>query len=178
MLYGNFISGYEALKLGEPDVIEVTMHPLVFTYKVRYEFEYGLQYVALARGALSGMAKSVHMSTGTTSDELATVLYDCEMTDFGARAYVNSFGAPGYPNGNYTKAPGSYGLNLEVRLRNGNMKNIYFDVTDQVSKQPHGGVIVVSGIRIEDEEGMTGSGAFDVTVNDWGEYEDIEIPLL
>ena len=29
----------------------------------------------------------------------------------------------------------------------------------------------------EEEVGMEGSGAFDVTVDDWGEYEDIIIPL-
>ena len=53
------------------------------------------------------------------------------------------------------------------------IKKFDFDVTDQVSKQPHGGVIVVKGLEITDEEGMSGSGAFDVIVNGWGEYEDI-----
>lgn len=178
MLYGNFRAEYTPEKLEKPAPIDVTMHPLVFTYKVRFEFESGLKYVAIARGALSGMAKSVNLATGTTSDEVATVLYDCELTDFGARAFVNSFGAPGYPNGNYTKGDGSFGLNLEVRLRNGNIKTFDFDVTDQVRAQPHGGVIVVTGIVIPDDEGMAGSGAFDVEVNDWGEYEDIEIPLM
>lgn len=178
MLFGNFYNAYQAQKLPEPDVIEITLHPLVFTYKVRFEFEYGLQYVSLARGVLSGMAKSVNMSTGETSEETAAVLFDCEIKDYGPAAFVNSFGVPGYPNGNYTKAGNTHALNLEVRMRNGNLKSFDFDVTDQVEAQPHGGVIVVSGIRIEDEDGMTGSGAFDVTVNDWGEYEDIEIPLL
>lgn len=178
MLYGNFRAEYTPEKVEKPAPIDITMHPLVFTYKVRYEFEAGLKYVAIARGALSGMAKSVNLATGTTSDEVATVLYDCEMTDFGAKALVNSFGTPGYPNGNYTKGDGAYGLNLEVRLRNGNMKTFNFDVTDQVKAQPHGGVIVVKGIVIPDDEGMSGSGAFDVEVNDWGDYEDIEIPLL
>lgn len=178
MLYGNFRAEYTPEKVEKPAPIDITLHPLVFTYKVRYEFEAGLKYVAIARGALSGMAKSVNLATGTTSDEVATVLYDCEMTDFGAKALVNSFGAPGYPNGNYTKGDAAYGLNLEVRLRNGNMKTFNFDVTDQVKAQPHGGVIVVKGIVIPDDEGMSGSGAFDVEVNDWGDYEDIEIPLL
>ena len=178
MLYGSYLSGYEAKKLPEPDVLKVTMHPLVFTYKIRFEFEAGLQYVALARGTLAGMAHSVNLSTGTTSNEAATILYDCEVKDWGVAAYVNSFGIPGYPNGAYTKGDQIYAVNLEVRLRNGNIKKMDFDVTDQVSKQPHGGVIVIKGIKISDDEGMTGSGAFDVTVKDWGEYEDINIPLL
>ena len=178
MLYGNYMTGYEAKRLLEPDVIEVTLHPLVFTYKIRFEFAKGLEYVALARGTLAGMAMSVNMSTGQTSDEVATILYDCELTDFGAKAYVKSFGVPGYPNSNYTKAGGAYAVNLEVRLRNGKFKTFDFDVTEEVEKQPHGGVIVLSGLEITDDEGMSGSGAFDVIVDDWGEYEDIEIPLL
>lgn len=178
MLYGNYYVGYEAKKLKEPELLEVTMHPLVFTYKIRFEFERGLEYAALARGTLAGMAMSVNMSTGETSDDKATILYDCEITDYGVRALVNSFGVPGYPNGNYTKAGDVYAVNLEVRMTNGQFKSFDFDVTDQVSKQPHGGVIVIKGLVIEREEGMTGTGAFDVTVDDWGEYEDIEIPLL
>lgn len=178
MLFGNYIGGYIPEKLQDAPTVEVTLHPLVFTYKVRFEFEEGLEYVALARGALSGMAMSVHMSTGTTSDEVATILYDCEVTDFGARAFVNSFGTPGYPNPNYTKGEPIYGLNLEVRLKNGNLKSFDFDITDQVKNQPHGGVIIVKGLKVTKEEGTANTGGFSVDINDWGEYEDIEIPLI
>ncbi|MBQ6871987.1 MAG: DUF5119 domain-containing protein [Bacteroidales bacterium] len=178
MLYGSYINDYQAQKLPQPEIIPVTMHPLVFTYKIRFEFAAGLKYVALARGTLAGMALSVNLSTGTTSNEAATILYDCEVKDWGVAAYVNSFGVPGYPNGAYTKGDQIYAVNLEVRMRNGKIKSFDFDVTDQVSKQPHGGVIVIDGIEINDDEGMSGSGAFDVTVKDWGEYEDITIPLI
>lgn len=178
MLYGNYIVGYEAHKVLEPELLEVTMHPLVFTYKIRFEFAKGLEYVALARGTLAGMAMSVNMSSGETSNQTATILYDCELTDYGVRALVNSFGVPGYPNGNYTKAGNIYAVNLECRMKNGKIKSFDFDVTDQVSKQPHGGVIVLSGLEVSESEGATSSGAFDVTVDDWGEYEDINIPLL
>ena len=51
------------------------------------------------------------------------------------------------------------------------------DVTDQVQAQPHGGVIVVKDIVIEAYQGMQSSGGFDVNVSDWGEYEDISLPL-
>ncbi|MDO4759155.1 MAG: DUF5119 domain-containing protein [Rikenellaceae bacterium] len=180
MLFGNFYAGYIPEKVQRPTVIPVTMHPLVFTYKIRFEFEYGLHYVSLARGALSGMARAVQLSTGTTSDEVATILFDCEMRDYGPFALVNSFGAPGYPNGNYaTRGEGAYALNLEVMLRNGKIVSFDIDVTKEVEAQPHGGVIVVKGLKISDEDGMEGSvgGGFDVDVNDWGEYEDIDIPL-
>ena len=157
----------------------ITLQPLVFTYKIRYEFEEGLKYVSLARGALTGMAESVQMNTGETSTKGATIVYDCEMTDFGARAIVKSFGIPGYNNSGYptTTRATKHGLNLEVMLRNGKMITFEFDVTDQVNAQPHGGVIVVNGISIKEEDGTQGSGSFDVTVDDWGEYEDIVLPL-
>ena len=177
MLYSTFLQKYEAEKLIVPADVNVDLHPLVFTYKVRYEFESGLEYVAIARGAISGMAVSVTMNTGVTSDEAATILYDCEVTDFGARAIVKSFGLPGFPNPNFKSSTNKNALNLEVMLKNGKIVVREFDITDQVKAQPHGGVIVVKGIVITEEEGMQGTGSFDVEVNDWGEYQDIIIPL-
>lgn len=179
MLYANYFEGVYAERTVEPMPVNVTLQPLVFTYKVRYEFSEGLQYVALARGALSGMAKSVLLSNGETSVEAATLLYDCELKDYGAFAIVTSFGVPDFPNKNYpTKVESKHALNIEVMLKSGKMLNIDFDVTDQVEKQPHGGVIVVSGITIKAEDGAQNSGAFDVDVDDWGEYEDVILPLI
>ena len=178
MLYGSYMESYVAKYSTEPDVIPVTMHPLVFTYLVRYEFSHGVEYVSLARGALAGMAQAVWLNSGQTSEEAATVLYDCTVEDFGARALVRSFGIPGFPNEHYgTRAERKYGLNLEVRLKNGKIKSFDFDVTDQVAAQPRGGIIVVKGIEISDEEGKEGNSGFDVDVKDWGKYEDIELPL-
>ena len=119
------------------------------------------------------------MDNGNTSKEAATIIYDCEMTDYGARALVTTFGIPDFPNVNYpTRNDGrKHALNLEIMMKNGKMITFDFDVTDQVLAQPHGGVIVVDGIVIEDSVGTSGSGAFDVEVDDWGEYEDIYLPL-
>lgn len=177
ILYGNYFVGYKAKRVEHPELFEVTMNPLVFTYKIRFEFDAGLEYVVLARGTLGGVALSVNMSTGQSSDDVATILYDCELRDYGVVAFVNSFGLPGYPNKFYVKSPETYTVNLELRLKNGTTKSFDFDVTDQLSKQPHGGVIVLKGLEVTESEGATTSGAFDVTVNDWGEYEDIIIPL-
>lgn len=178
MLYGNYMESYIAGRTQEPDVLSITMHPLVFTYLIRYEFGNGLKYVALARGALAGMAESVYLNSGRTSEKEATVLFDCTMEDFGPQALVHSFGVPDFPNEQYTKrAERKYALNLEVRLKNGKIKSFDFDVTEQVKAQPQGGVIVVKGIEISDDEGMEGGSGFDVDVDDWGEYEDIELPL-
>lgn len=178
MLFANYRNGYISTKTLGPVDFPVELQPLVFTYKIRYEFSEGLEYVAMARGALSGMAESVLMDTGETSEQGATIVYDCDLTDFGARALVKSFGIPGFPNPNYpmTRVV-KHGLNLEVMLRNGKLMTFDFDVTDQVNAQPHGGVIVVSGIVVKKEDGVQGSGSFDVEVDDWGEYEDIILPL-
>lgn len=178
MLFANYFEDYYAEKVLEPVKLPVTLQPLVFTYKIRYEFAEGLKYVALAQGALSGMAESVLLNTGETSENTATILYDCEVTDYGVRAIVRSFGAPAFPNMNYpTRTENKHGLDLTVMLRNGKTISFQFDVTDQVAKQPHGGVIVVKGIVIEEDMGMQGTGSFDVEVDDWGPYEDIELPL-
>ena len=178
MLYANYFEDYLAVKTVEPKDVYVTLQPLVYSYKIRYEFSEGLKYVALTRGALSGMAASVTLNTGETSAESATLLYDCEVTDYGARAIVNTFGVPAFPHPNYpTRAEYTHGLSLEVLMRNGKTVIFEFDVTDQVQQQPHGGVIVVKDIKITEEQGMQGSGAFDVVVDDWGPYEDVPLPL-
>lgn len=178
MLYGCYVPSYTQERTTEPSSLAVTMRPLVFTYLVRYEFVHGLEYVALARGALAGMAEAVWLNSGRTVDKAATVLYDCTLRSFGAEAQVRSFGVPDFPNDRY--APQSqrhYGLNLEVRLKNGKLKTFDFDVTDQVACQPQGGVIVVRGIDISDEEGSEGGSGFDVDVEGWGDYKDIDLPL-
>lgn len=179
MLYANYYDGYVAEKVVDPTEVHVTLQPLVFTYKVRYEFKAGLQYVSMARGSLSGMAASVLLVSGETSEDAATLLYDCEMTDFGARALVNSFGVPAFPHPNYpTREGGKNILVLEVLLRNNTRHTFELDVTDQVKKQPHGGVIVFKDIEITEEEGKQGSGGFEVTVDGWEDYVEIELPLM
>lgn len=182
MLYAMYISDHEAQRVINSVAIPVTLQPLVFTYKVRYEFAEGAEYVALARGALSGMAESVFLSTKRTSSESATILYDCEKTDFGVRALVKSFGVPNYSaEHDESRTDHAHMLNLEVKLTNGKLISSDFDVTDQVAAQPHGGVIVVKDIVISKQDsdggGSVDSG-FDVDVNGWGEHEDIPIPLL
>lgn len=174
MLYACYVDDYTAVRAVEPDELPVEMRPLVYTYYVRYEFKSGKEYMALARGALSGMARSVYLGDGSTSEEPVTVLYDCTLTDYGAEARVMTFGVASQ---DAARAAGSYNLNLEVRLRNGNLKNFDVDVTEQMQRQPRGGVIVVKDLEITDGEGMAGGSGFDVDVNGWGEYEDIELPL-
>ena len=181
MLYGHFEEGHEAQRTFQAVTLPVEMRPLVYTYVVVYRFSRGLQHVALARGALAGMAESIYLTDGRTGNEAATVMYDCQLTAMGAEAQVRSFGVPNYPGDHYTRAdgtPATYMLNLEVRLVNGRFKNFTFDVTEQVEQQPRGGIIRVEGLEVTDAEAAGGSSGFVPDVEGWGDYEDIEMPIL
>lgn len=181
MLYGHYIGDYQPQRVEGYLPLEVTMRPLVYTYIIRYRIESGAQYVALARGALAGMAESVYLHDGSTDDNCATLLFDCSLSDYGAEARVMSFGVPGFPDSYYTGRAGEqehcYDLNLELRLTNGRMLTFEFDITEQMKHQPRGGVITVSGISISDTDGKAGGSGFDATVDDWGEQKDIDLPL-
>lgn len=180
VLYGAFVEGVPGIDLHESVQVSATMRPLVYTYVIRYEFAEGLEHVALARGALAGMAESVYLQDGRTSDETVTILFDCELTSWGVQAVVKSFGVPGFPDKYYTKnaenegKERNYMLNLEVRLQNGKIINLDpYDITLQMQKQPRGGVIMVRNVVIPESEIGVDSG-FQINVDDWGEYEDLD----
>lgn len=182
VLYASYVEDIPGVKMHEKVPLDVNMKPLVYTYLIRYEFEYGKDHVALARGALGGMAESVYLIDGHTSDESSIILYDCQITDYGCEAQVCSFGVPGFSDDNYAKRTATasdnpYTLNLEVRLTNGKDLEFNFDISDQIARQPRGGVIKVGGIRIEDAQNTGGTG-FDVNLNGWGNKEDIILPFI
>ncbi|MDE6369886.1 MAG: DUF5119 domain-containing protein [Duncaniella sp.] len=183
ILYSAFIENVPSVSLHETKHVPVKMQPLVFTYVIRYEFEYGLPYVSMARGALAGMAESVYLRDGRTSDETSIILYDCDVKDYGCEAHVRSFGIPGFPDEYYGRTADEastrpYTLNLELLLTNGKTLEFNYDIADQIKKQPRGGVITVSGIRVEDEQNSSPitSGAFDVELSGWGQV-DVDLPL-
>lgn len=182
MLYSAFIENVPRTETHQVTPVPAKMQPLVYTYVIRYEFEYGLHHVALARGALGGLAESVYLRNGVTSDNETVVLYDCELKSNACQAEVRSFGIPGFPDAYYGRAEGEaaqqhkFTLNLEVMLTSGKILEFNYDVSDQLAKQPRGGVITVSGIRIEDKENQVPSG-FEVEISGWGEHEDIDLPV-
>lgn len=181
MLYGAFAEDVAGIDLHESLSLPVVMRPLVYTYVIRYEFAEGLEHVALARGALAGMAESVYLRDGKTSDETVTILFDCEKTPWGVRAIVKSFGVPGFPDEYYSKSADdngndgrNYMLNLELRLQNGKIIQLDpFDVTTQMQRQPRGGVLFVRNLSVPEDEIGVDSG-FQIIVEDWDEYEDVD----
>lgn len=183
ILYASFIENVPSLNNHDNHQMAVKMQPLVYTYVINYEFEYGIQHVALARGALGGMAESVYLRTGVTSEKSSIILFDCTTTSKGCKARVRSFGVPGFPDDYYGRtevksADRPYTLNLEVMLKNGKTVEFNYDISDQIKNQPRGGVIKVGGIRIEDEQNQSSGGGFDVDISDWGDNDEvIELPI-
>ncbi len=183
-LFSAFVKSVPEIGYHQTLPMNIKMQPLVYTYVVRYEFEYGLQHVLQARGALAGMAESVYLRDGRTSDESVIVLYDCEVKNFGCEAWVRSFGVPGFPDEYYGRAyedtpDRPYTLNLELLLTNGTTLEFNFDVADQLRHQPRGGVITVKGIRVEDHQNEpthSPSSGFDVDLSGWGEV-DVDLPI-
>lgn len=182
VLYAAYVDYVPSIVNHEMRHMPITLKPLVYTYIIIYEFEHGIEHVAQARGALGGMAESVYLRTGVTSEETSIILFDCDIKKDGCRATVRSFGVPGFPDVYYGRKnepekEHEYTLNIEVTLRNGKTHEFNYDITDQMKNQPRGGVIKVSGIRIEDEENQVSSG-FDIDVDDWGGGgKDINVDL-
>lgn len=182
VLYGAFTTQTAGSAPHSTSTISATMRPLVYTYIIRYKFDHGIEHVRLARGALAGMAEKVFLRSGATGAEAATVLFDCEVQPWGVLAKVKSFGVPSFPGDHYNRAEGevdpdlTFTLNLEVMLPNGTIKSFERDITSQMRRQPRGGVIVVDGFIVVDEDAQVDSG-FDVAVDDWGEYTDIDLMI-
>ena len=183
ILYSAYVENLPLVESHEARPLPIKMQPLVFTYVIRYNFEYGQQHIRQARGALGGMAESVYLRDSRTSDEATIILYDCEVTENGCEARVRSFGVPGFPDEYYgrgaTKASDRpYTLNLEVLLTNGKVVEFNFDVADQIIRQPKGGVIEVKGLRVEDEdnEPQESTGGFNVDLSGWSDI-DVDLPV-
>ena len=177
MLFGAWVGNYDGVLSSTADTIGIHLRPLVYKYLIVFEFTEGIELVQSASGGLAGMAGKVYMQDGHTDDETVTILFDdCYIIDNYIIAVVSSFGAPGfdYEDSSYDAAERKFGLNLTVTLNGG--KTVYsdFDITDQMSIQPRGGYIFVPDISISTEGG---EGFFDVSVGDWGDEEEIELPL-
>jgi hypothetical protein len=187
MVYGAYLSHIDELGDHEELKLDVKMQPLVYTYVLKIPFDHGLEHIALARGALSGMARGTYLRSGGTTEETATILIDeCEIAADGIIAVVRSFGPPGILDKSYGGPWQEYvGMtsdayvnstqcfNLEVRLTQGAIKEYYFDVTDRIKQQPSGGVVHMEAVAVEDGENIGSGSAFDVNVNGWDTVVDL-----
>ncbi|MDE7376881.1 MAG: DUF5119 domain-containing protein, partial [Muribaculaceae bacterium] len=183
VIYSAYIDHVPGIVNHEVKNLPTKMQPLVFTYLISYEFEHGIEYVALARGALAGMAEGVYLRTGISTDRTSIILFDCDIHEDACRSQVRSFGIPGFPDSYFGRAEndpiGPFTLNLELKLINGKTVEYNFDITDQVKNQPRGGVIRIPGLRIEDEVVSQPSSGFVVGVVEWDDddAEQIDLPI-
>lgn len=177
MLYASAVSFCRIEPTMGVDTLSVTLRPVVYTYAIFFEFTKGLEHIALARGALAGMAASVRISTVVPSSDSATFLFDCDKFEQGVAAQVMTFGISSdrvqWAEGADTPC---FAVNLEVKLKNGKVLSRDFDITEQLKHQPRGGVLGIRGLEIPDDA-AEGDSDFDVDVGDWGEFEDIDVPL-
>lgn len=183
MLYCHYVPKYNGVKKIEPDTLDIVMQPLVYTYYMVFHFDKGAKYIKKCRGALSGMAAAVYLKNGRSSEDKITVLFneeDCKVYDSSVEASMRSFGIPEFVYGYSEPYPVSAGtcmLTLDVEMTNGAIKTFRTDVSSQLESQPRGGVIIVDGLEISDDEGAAVGGGFEVDVDGWGDYEDVEMPL-
>lgn len=183
VIYAAYVEDSPGVMKHEVKNLPVKMQPLVYTYLVSYEFDYGLENVTLARGALGGMAEGVYLRSGVTTDESSIILFDCDISSKCCRSQVRSFGIPRFPDSYFGRAAsdvsGPFSLNLEVMLKNGKTVEFDFDITDQIKNQPRGGIIKVEGLKIDDtEDDPPPSSGFQVDVSGWNDdIEEIELPI-
>lgn len=163
----------------ETHIIPVTLSPAVYTYAIHFNFDKGFEYVLSGGAAMTGMASGVRLCTGRTLEEPCTIMFDLHKTENGLTGVMMSFGAPGYRDGDELYEPkGRYGITLQLVLTNGKHISYSTEVTAQMSSQPAGGVVIVGGIEVSEEDAKPeGGGAFDVEVDPWGEPSDFEIIL-
>lgn len=177
MLFGAFFNSLLVERKPEPDTLTVTLKPLVYKYLLRFEASEGVELIEKAGGFITGLATGVNLYDGSTSSGEGMLAFECDMKgNYGTQGIIQTFGIPDYPNPNYLKNSGDrqrkHELYLEIVKTNGKIQTFKYDVTDQMLSQPHGGVILVQNIKIEEN---TSGGAFDVGVTGWGDY--IDVPL-
>lgn len=179
VLYGAFIPDMLPIEVHQHHRITVEMTPLVFTYVIFFGFDSGIEHVAGARGALTGMARGVYLHSGDRTIETATVFFDnCAASSHGIDATTRSFGTPTFYDRDFNgdesiafgKVDSAHTLVLEVMLSAGSIKTFAFDVTQQVAAQPAGGIISVSGIVIDDNDNT--GGGLDIDLDGWGNVID------
>lgn len=180
ILYGALVEiTDEQIENGQlPD--KVVISPLVYGYIIRYDITDNLEYVASATGALAGMAESVNIKDGSTQEGKARFLFDCEITPTGLEVKVMTFGVPSMEGVASTKAlsdyQGQHDLRLTIKLTNGKTLTVDHDVTDQIMRQPKGGVVTVNDLKISDDM-VKGSSGFQPDVDEWGDETNIPLPL-
>lgn len=173
--------------------LNCVLEPIVYIYLVQviiYNNEDGRVRTTNGDCAISAMAASTSVNTGHTYNDPCMVYFNTRMkhgidvrgrrtdiiggklTTYGLcdmEGYNAANRAPQY-NGSRTDLP-NY-LVLEFEMKNGSTQSMRFDVTDQMRRQCHGGVITIEldARDIPDPEDESGGGSlFHPVVEDYDE---------
>ena len=181
-LFAAYSGEVELIKedLQQPDTIYIAPENKVMTIRFKARIE-GLKYARQCRATLSGVARSIRLSTAQAdSRQPATLFFDMDKQD--STLCVKTMRAFGMAqsSGQTTSALRiQHILALEFILINNELKNFEFDVEPQIDYDSLGPgkelLIEVDGIKLPEVKPSGGGGGFDAGMNDWG--EEIEVPI-
>lgn len=136
--------------------------PLTARYSCRIEDVENAEGVRQLSAALSGLAGSMHLSTGVKGDYPVTLPFKARVIEnCMIRGEFFTFGLPPEPDKGNT-------MYLFVVLKDGRKFSYEFDVTEQVREaaDPMNVEIIVRGLKLE-KSGPEDEGGFDVNVDGW-----------
>ena len=169
--------------------LNVKLQPLTYIYltQVIIHHNNGKITGVDGNGNLSGMAQSVNMNTGVTGSDPITVHYyvrfktGCNKNGESVDIAGGKLLTFGMCNVNANRATENYDdnvhhyMDVNFQFNNGNDSTFVFDVTDQVRKKYHGGVITVEldadTLKIPSRAGGSGFDAVVKEFEDGGTHE-------
>lgn len=163
-----------AFETGE--ALSLKLVPRIYGYLIKFHIPNNNEYVAEARGSLAGMAESVYLKDGQRGTSKVTIPFDCELTSYGLGVHLWTFGVASETDNRAAEYTQKHDIVVDVRLKNGKILSYDFDVTDQLRYQPQGGVIFLDNLDIPDSAVKGGSG-FETDVEDWGDDNNVDLPL-
>ena len=162
------------------DTIYVAPENKVVRIRFRAHVE-GLKYARQCRASLSGVARSIRLSTATAdSRQPATLFFDMDKQDSTLCVKtMRAFGMARSTGQTSASQQIQHILALEFILINNELKNFEFDVEPQIDYSAIGPgkelLIEVDNIKLPEVKPSGGGGGFDASMNEWGDV--IEVPI-
>lgn len=161
--YIDMNSSFSVEKSPEPLVLNLSPKNIIKTYTFEVRGVQGGQFIADTRGAISGMANSILLSSKTVTSVSSTLLFNA--TAVAAENVIRgSFQTFGRMSSNV------FSIEILYPSPTGGIIIRSWDVTDQISNGTNFHIIIEnSGLVIPDEGGGTsdGTGGFAADVEDW-----------
>ena len=156
--------------LGRPVTMPMRDATMVYSFII-YEVD-NLSFIKSLVGSISGMSVSMYPSTHRPSNTQVIIAFPMDKTgDASIRGSLRTFGhCPNYEDGSFA----SHMLVIYAELNTGEKYYYTYDVTEQMHKQPHGGVIELSRLPIP--KPITNGSGIQPDVDEWSEVHiDIDM---